>query len=315
MLSSSRKLLSPRGFTLLEVVLAIGLTGTLLALLTTAIDLYLVRVDANRSKVEAAQLARTLLGQIADDISNARYYAPGDSSSRGSSQGTESAGKVMGIFGTATELRIDRSARWNWARTSRQVDPTQGTPGDEMPTTVGYIYNDGETMLADRLAALGVVAESSLPGYAGLYRRQTPTPAWLFQNNSTGVNLITNSLTEPKLLAPEVLAMEFAYFDGQQLLDAWDSGKQQGLPLGIEIRLTLLMEPYDLALAESQQERETQLRDSRNQAKYTLFVRLPERQPPAQPSTDRSSSGTGSSDSGGSGTGNQDSSGGSTSGS
>ena len=51
-MDGKRKVLA--GFTLLEVVLAIGLAGVVLALLTTAIDLYLVRVDVNRTRVESA---------------------------------------------------------------------------------------------------------------------------------------------------------------------------------------------------------------------------------------------------------------------
>src|SRR5438552_2139751 len=49
------------GFTLFELILAIGLSSALLALIGTAINLYLVRVDASRSRVEEAQLARTVL--------------------------------------------------------------------------------------------------------------------------------------------------------------------------------------------------------------------------------------------------------------
>ena len=316
--------MTSRGFTLLEIVLAIGLTGVLLALLTTAIDLYLVRVDVHRSKVEAGQLARTLLGQIADDIRDARYYAPpgtvttqtgsNASSSAAASSGSESANQVQGIFGTATELRIDRGARWNWNRTTRDIDPTEATPASEMPLTVGYVFNDGTTMLAEQLAALGIRTESSLTGYAGLYRQQSPTPAWLYRNNTTGINLAGNSTAEPELLAPEVLALEFSYFDGQQFVASWDSASQDGLPRAIEIRLTLLMEPYDLALAATQQEREIELNRSENEAKYSLFVRLPERRQPPNAGGQRSSGGAANDNGVGGAGGSEQGSGGSDSG-
>ena len=73
-----------RGFTLLEIVLAIGLSGAVIGLLTTAIDQYLVRVDASRSQVESAQLARTLLSLIADDIREGRYAGPASTGSASS---------------------------------------------------------------------------------------------------------------------------------------------------------------------------------------------------------------------------------------
>ncbi len=206
------------GFTLLEVVLAIGLAGVVLALLTTAIDLYLVRVDVNRTRVESAQLARTLLTRMADDIRAARYFSPSSGSSRGSSSGsssgssggsnssgssnTEASAKVLGIFGTATELRIDRGARWRWERIAQEIDATSAAAADEMPQTVQYIFNSGDTLLAGRMAALGVLADPALPGYAGLYRQQSATAAWIYQSSATGVSVSTTEQSAPELLAP-----------------------------------------------------------------------------------------------------------------
>jgi type II secretory pathway pseudopilin PulG len=72
-----------RGFTLIEVVLAIGLTAMVVFLLTTATELYLANVDASRTRVETAQLARTLLDQIANDLANVRVSPPASQSSSG----------------------------------------------------------------------------------------------------------------------------------------------------------------------------------------------------------------------------------------
>ena len=68
------------GFTLVELILAIALSVTLLALIGTAINLYLVRVDAGRSRVEEAQLARSILAMIADDLRATAIYKPQDTS-------------------------------------------------------------------------------------------------------------------------------------------------------------------------------------------------------------------------------------------
>src|SRR4051812_48173185 len=68
------------GFTLFEVILAIALSATLLTLIGTAINLYLTRVDASRSRVEEAQLARSVLSMIADDIRATSVYQPQDTS-------------------------------------------------------------------------------------------------------------------------------------------------------------------------------------------------------------------------------------------
>ncbi|MCH8839933.1 MAG: prepilin-type N-terminal cleavage/methylation domain-containing protein [Planctomycetes bacterium] len=271
------------GFTLLEVVLAIGLAGVVLALLTTAIDLYLVRVDVNRTRVESAQLARTLLTQMADDLRAARYWSPSSGSSGGSnsaaSTDTEASAKVLGIFGTATELRIDRGARWRWERIAQEIDAISAAAADEMPQTVQYIFNSGDTLLASRMAALGVLADPALPGYAGLYRQQAATSAWIYQTSATGVSVAATTQSAPELLAPEVLELEFKYFDGQQVLEQWDSAQQGRLPRGVEIRLVVLEEPFELAMIQSPQERTALLRSKENEVEYRLYVRLPNVRP------------------------------------
>jgi uncharacterized membrane protein YgcG len=74
-------LLAPRlGFTLFELILAIALSAMLLALIGAAINLYLVRVDASRTRIEEAQLARSVLAMIADDLRAAFLYEPQDTS-------------------------------------------------------------------------------------------------------------------------------------------------------------------------------------------------------------------------------------------
>jgi len=68
------------GFTLFEVILAIALAAVLLTLIGTAINLYLVQVDQGRTRVEEAQLARSILSMIADDIRATTVYKPQDTS-------------------------------------------------------------------------------------------------------------------------------------------------------------------------------------------------------------------------------------------
>ena len=45
------------GFTLFEVILSVALAAVLLALISTAVNLYLTRIDSDRTRVEEAQLA------------------------------------------------------------------------------------------------------------------------------------------------------------------------------------------------------------------------------------------------------------------
>ena len=287
-----------RGFTLLEVVLAIGLAGVVIGLLTTALDLYMMRVDSSRTQVESAQLARTLLNQIADDLRAARYYSPNSSSSSEGSPdaadeststgSTETADStdltlVQGIFGTQTELRIDRSAIWRWELLAQEAEQLNAQIAADiepeptaMPQTVRYVLGEGKELLAKKMAAEGVNAEPTAAGYAGLYREQLPTAAWLAKNAATSATITaTSDSADAELIAPEVVAIEFGYFDGQQLLTAWDSSLQGGLPLAVEIRLTLLREPFELAVQRTTQDRDELRQSKENLVEYRLVVRLP----------------------------------------
>lgn len=59
-----------RGFTLLELMLALGLTTVILLAISMAVDLHLRSYDGRRKQLEESQLARAVLKIIADDIRN-----------------------------------------------------------------------------------------------------------------------------------------------------------------------------------------------------------------------------------------------------
>ncbi|MDA1051624.1 MAG: hypothetical protein O3C40_14240 [Planctomycetota bacterium] len=58
------------GFTLLELMLALGLTIVILMAISMAVDLHLRSFDSRRQQIEESQLARAVLKIIADDIRN-----------------------------------------------------------------------------------------------------------------------------------------------------------------------------------------------------------------------------------------------------
>ncbi|MEM8943945.1 MAG: type II secretion system protein [Planctomycetota bacterium] len=271
-----------RGFTLLEIVLAIGLSGAVIALLTTAIDLYLVRVDASRNQVETAQLARTLLNRIATDIQAARYLAPDESDNEG-----DGLAAVSGIYGTAGELRIDRSSipRWDWIVAQNASGDDAASTTDEpidqhMPQTVRYLLGDGRELLSTELAAKGVSEQSLEQGYAGLYREQLSTAAWLEQT-ADGSGLATDSeMSNAALFAPEVVRIEFVYFNGTELLTDWDTSSEQALPTAIEVRLTLLKVPFVREESDPIGGRDELRRKQENLVEYRRFVKLPEIEEP-----------------------------------
>lgn len=284
------------GFSLLEVVLAIALCGAVMALLTTAIDLYLVRVDTSRTQVETSQLARALLNEIADDLRAARFS--GSSASLGSGIGDPNSvtgnspvldnATDLGIYGTLTELRIDRAARRSWRHvnvSSTQL-PTETDPHD-MPQTVEYYFVEGRVMSSAQFVAGGVAVDTSLAGYTGLYRRQSATSSTMASSagsaaGTRGARSLSGSQTGGELIAPEVVKISFMYSDGVQWYEQWDSSAQQGLPVAIEIKLSLFSDVLNDRTARQQRDEETRRRDSSRWVEHRLLVRIPQLDEPQE---------------------------------
>ena len=77
------------------------------------------------------------------------------------------------------------------------------------------------------------------------------------------------------MIAPEVVEIVFAYFDGQELRTEWDSSLEESLPKGVEIRLTLLEEPFEQAgFSQSGRPRRAAPQQEKL-VEYRRFVKLP----------------------------------------
>jgi hypothetical protein len=333
-----------RAFTLMEIVLAIALTSVVMYLLMTAIELYMIRVDSSRGRVESAQLARTILDQMAADLAAMRLDPPAAAAGGGGGGGQQSGGQqagggqsaggnqagqsqsagqgqqgagggyggsgggggnasgsggsagstagsalapvtTHGIFGTVEELRIDRAAPPNWARASREVDPTEPASAIDLPRTVRYYVNDGTAQSAQEFAERGVnVEEETAASVSGLYRELVPT-ASLSDDADPLAGPASRDGAKLELLAPEVVKLELHYFDGEQLVDEWDVVEDAGLPAGVEILLTIHEPNYGPSDEADQQRSLTgpQYKE-KDLVVYRRFVRLPKVSPP-QPAT------------------------------
>ena len=334
-----------RAFTLMEIVLAIALTSVVMYLLMTAIELYMIRVDSSRGRVESAQLARTILDQMAADLAAMRLDPPAAAASGGAGGGQPSGGQqagggqsgggnqtgqsqstgpgqqgagggyggtggsgsntggasgnagstagsalvpatTHGIFGTVEELRIDRAAPPNWARASREVDPTEPAGAIDLPRTVRYYYlNEGTAQSAQEFAQQGVdVEEETAASVSGLYRELIPTAA-LSDDADPLASPASRDGARIELLAPEVVKLELHYFDGEQLVDEWDVVEDGGLPAGVEILLTIHEPDYGPSDEADQKRSLTgpQYKE-KDLVVYRRFVRLPKVSPP-QPAT------------------------------
>ncbi|MCA9260648.1 MAG: hypothetical protein KDA61_15655 [Planctomycetales bacterium] len=300
----------PRAFTLLEMVLAIALSSAVLYLLTTAIEMYLVREDAARAQVESCQVARAILDQIAADLKSLQnppeklaanqpassgQNAASDQSSGGaqasgsfsataegggmanSAAGDESlAGQTtqaMPLYGDSQVLRIDCGPRQSWTRVTREVAPGEAAGRDALPRTVRYFVGDGKIVDAASEAARGV-ATVPLRDQRGLSRESIPTAA-LDSDAEPGSLETLGDAADFELLAPEIVELSFLYYLGEETYDTWMAGEQTTPPDGVEVSVKVLQMTVEEASSTDVQRR---FRDGRfsetDVVEFRRFVRL-----------------------------------------
>lgn len=266
------------GFSLIEVILAIALSSTLLVLLTGSIGLYLFRVEASRSAVEQGQLARGVLQLVASDLRSAAVIYEQDTSvtdALSASQESfdaneldqlpveqtesESLRPIAGIVGDAATIQID-------IQKVRAADPT-------------ITFGSGETQTAASTLS-GISSVRYLLANQGLVRQEISREqvAWEYEQGETG-----SWEASSKIIAPEIINVQFAYHDGDTWLPQWDSEEEEGaLPTAIEVQLTFryLDEEATTALGPTSStngSRTTAInRENQTLRSYRIVVAMPE---------------------------------------
>ena len=311
-----------RGFTLLEVLLALGLTLVVLMAVGMAVDFFIRGIETSRAAVEEAQLARALLSRIAEDLRSAVRYDPinaeqllsGDTSSLSGS----GSGGSGGTYSTPSSLPSPPSGSPSAAPPSSQstadtgsvesgdtsaVDTNSTTPRAlpglygtrtelqvdvaRLPRLDQYNYDlmpVGDSLVVDRLSDVKTVTYYVLDAAGGETSLGQPRRGLVRAELDRAVTAYaaeTGSL-DPALefepIAPEVAAVEFEYFDGQQWYDTWDSQEQQGLPTAV--RVTLYLYPVELRRGGlAWLDANSPYLNSDNFVAYSLLVRLPGSEP------------------------------------
>jgi len=219
------------GFTLVEIVLALALIVVLMGLLGMTIDVYLRAADGSRTGVEESRVARLVLQRIGDDLRNAVPVPIGASSAAGSSSQPNSSQDVMrsrfptgGVCGNRRELL---------ANISRMplLDQSAAESGALPSDLRTVIYRLGTS---DTPGRSDTADEPSKP--CGLVRGEweRATRDWAIQEGQAAQ--LTGALT---MLAPEVDAIEFTYFDGDTPYSEWDSFEREGLPTMVKIAVSI----------------------------------------------------------------------------
>jgi hypothetical protein len=155
---------------------------------------------------------------------------------------TLSPPSVPGVYGNQYELQIDvsRLPRIDQMERLLVTDDPQLIHRVSDMTTVGY-YVGQPGVWGGMESTAAEIADGS-----GLIRRTLDRAVAQWAAENGGQALLTES---DQLVAPEVVAIEFLYFDGIEWTTSWDSEARGGLPLAVEIALMMAAPDEDAAAA------------------------------------------------------------------
>lgn len=233
-----------QAFSLVEVILALGLSIVLLGLLSIAMNMILFDLEEDRLEMERARAARAVLDVMAVDLRAAIQFKPQDQSALDEAlDAAQSAAASLtgeeeeaeepeqeevvvehpGLLGTSDSLSLDISRLPRRDQFTPTVDPENGNiisfPSEVKNVTYRYglVTTDGPAK-----------DEKS-----GLLRLEFDRAAKRFAEDYGG------SIPGYEMMSSEVQSIQFRFFDGRTWSDGWDSNEKQTLPVAVEITLKI----------------------------------------------------------------------------
>ncbi len=265
-----------RGLTLLELMLALALTSMIMAVIAMSLDMYMRTIDRRQPIVEEAQLARAILNQIATDLRSAVQYTEPDADQ--ALEGMDLAGAasdlhggdslegllggddtsltdsleddtatttdlststippaVPGLYGNQYQLQLDISRLPRVEEYQRVMALEENFALTDIPSdvkTITYYVQSLDTLEPEEADVL----EDDVTIASGLVRRRMDRAVTTFAAENGNAD---DLMQLGDVIAPEVMEIEFQYWDGLQWLLEWDSEVNKGLPVAVEIRLYL----------------------------------------------------------------------------
>ncbi len=255
--------------TLLEVILAIALTSIVMLLVSMAIDFQLRATERRRADAEQAQIVRAVLQQMSTDLRGSLYAKTTDFSSVADLPAAQLAdldSELTGEVGAEEAAAIDEA-------TDEVGDIASSATSSELPGLFGnryeLVFDISHLPNRYELARIAAAGESAGPSgdvksvayylaalqQPGVYSDQAggSTAAFNPENELAQIGLVRRVidraavrwvadrgeadflLDNAELIAPEVCALEFRYFDGVEWLEQWNSDDLLGLPVAVEI--------------------------------------------------------------------------------
>lgn len=203
-----------RGFTLLELLLALGLLVLVSAMMFSFFFQIMRSREYGRELVSASSLARVVAHQIAEEIRAANGFV---------------SGIGPGVTGKERQITIQTVSM-----PDKMLFQRRGV-ADAPPPAESDIHQVSYYLAYDEDKTHTYAGEIEGPAPLGLVRREIRTlfQTAVMENKSSSVNL--------DLLSPELKYLRFRYFDGVDWLDQWDIGNDvegklgNSMPQAVEI--------------------------------------------------------------------------------
>ncbi len=269
--------LDRRAFTLLEVVLTLAMSVVLMVLVGAAIQFYARDMNVRDMDIRQTQLAAAVMQMIEDDLRATLHSVPMDTApleelfaastggqgGGGQTEDLSAAGiesdetavpiedstevdlqsgvavlQTPGLIGNQYQIQLDLSRLPRLEEYVAMLDETTADI-DDVPSdikTVAYFVQGAGVIggVQDQLNTLD--PDPSLTSQGGLVRRSLDR-AVTVQAASTGSLSLLNQTGE--LLAPEIVGIEFSYWDGVTWQLQWSSDEFGELPLAVQVRLSM----------------------------------------------------------------------------
>ena len=237
----------PHGFTLIEIMLALGIFGLVAVTLYGTFSRTLRSKGIAERRAEVTRLGRSAVGRIADEIGSAFYPKTRDGAAifRVLKGGTETApldslwftalsARPTGIEGQQTDQRVIVYFFPHDRTRLHAGDDAAGSAlgGDarELPTNRG-----GTDLFADDAGDFFAAFGPTHPPVLGA------TPHRLLRREAGIIDLRSIDDTSATAFLDDVASLEFRFFDGRDWHDLWDSEDRSTprLPRAVAIDLAL----------------------------------------------------------------------------
>lgn len=248
------------GFTLIEVLIALGLSLVLISAIYSAISLHWRYEEVGRDRIERAQISLAVLRLLSEDVGSV-VFTPPSNTSQEEEEADEAGTSTGGTAGnTANSSSSSSSAQTSAATTdstqsslgivgtasSLQLDISQPAREDFVPETTNSQTAAPLPANSDNVRVTwGLVTPTTAPTEASGRRSLTINPALSRQvvdRLRVVIELEENSSNEvamgdASILAREVVSLQFRYFDGYSWVTEWESVTSERLPRAIEITM------------------------------------------------------------------------------